>query len=199
MNNSNVGVCVIHVEQMDTDLEFCIFIIISVFPVIAEQNSLKVNHLPKNVTDDELKSVLAKRDPHAHMKILRVVDQPANYGYINCSSEENAKQVKELLDGLTINGHRLSVKFQQGAVSHHRPGQGRSRYGSSSTSVKVNFRSSVTEADFVRLGSKQRGFKTAKFIPSEPAPHGFLVFISKEDAEVARDNLAKLGYKVSLA
>ena len=132
------------------------------------------------------------------MRILRIADQPDNYGYINCSSEENAKKIKEQLDGLNIDSNRLSVKFK-GSVSHQRPGQGQLRHGSSSTSVKVNLPSSVTETDFVRLGSQQRGLKTAKFMRSTPAPHGFLVFISKENAIIAHENLTKLGYKVSLA
>jgi hypothetical protein len=163
------------------------------------ENSLKVNNLPKNITQDQLKGVLLETDPLINVRILPVPDQPANYCYVNCSSDNAAAQVFEKLDSLVIGDHRLGVKFQQSKGSHMHHGQGH-RVSRGTFSLKVvGLHESVTETDFVRLGSSQRGFTSAKFIPSSPHAHGFLVFDSRENAALALENLTRLGYKASLA
>jgi RNA recognition motif-containing protein len=163
------------------------------------ENSLKVNNLPKNITQDQLKGVLLETDPLVNVRIFQVAGQPANYCYVNCSSDNTAAQVFEKLNRLVIDDRRLSVKFQQSKGSHMHHGQGH-RVSRGTFSLKVvGLHESVTETDFVRLGSSQRGFTSAKFIPSSPHAHGFLVFDSRENAAAALENLTKLGYKASFA
>ena len=159
---------------------------------MTEQDSLKVSNLPKNFTEAQFKDLLLDVDPHAVVRLFRVPSQPTDYGYVNCSSEEAALQIKDKLNNLTLDDCKVNVKFK----ASNGPSQGQGRKMSASLKV-VDLPQTENEDTFKKMTSGVKGLTSSKFISSEP-PHGFLVFDCKESALIACNNLTQQGYKVSL-
>ena len=150
----------------------------------SDQTNLIVNYLPQSLTDDEFRSMFLSIGPVKTTKVVRDKNTGYSYGFgfVDYTMHADAKRAIETLNGLQLQHKTIKVAFSR---------QGDENRGGNL--YVTNIGRSVTDEQLKAIFCKFGELVQCRIVCDKHTGLskgiGFVLFMSKEDAETAKEHL----------